>query len=69
LRVIADVTEATYFANANASAKALVAKDLRDDPMIYPDEVTMDRLHMNAALSAEYTRMQNRAFERFRSGH
>jgi hypothetical protein len=26
------------------------------------------RLHMNAALSAEYTRAQNRAFERFRSG-
>jgi putrescine transport system substrate-binding protein len=66
--VAAEITEAVYFANANASASTLVADEVRNDPTIYPDEATMGRLHMNAALSAEYTRAQNRAFERFRSG-
>lgn len=66
--VIAGVTNAIYFPNANRSAAVLLSTGVHDDPMIYPGAEVMGRLHMNAALSAEFTRQQNREFTRFRTG-
>jgi putrescine transport system substrate-binding protein len=66
--VIAGVTSAIYFPNANQSATALLTADVRNDPMIYPDAAAMGRLHINGALSAEFTRQQNREFTRFKTG-
>ncbi len=66
--VIADVTRAIYFPNANVAATDLLPPEIRDDPMIYPDAAAMQRLHMNAVLSDEYTRAQNREFTRFKTG-
>jgi putrescine transport system substrate-binding protein len=66
--VIAQVTAAVHFPNANRSATELLPREIRDDPMVYPDAAAMRRLHMNAALSDEYTRIQNREFTRFKAG-
>ena len=66
--VIAEVTTAVHFPNANRAATELLPQDIRNDPMVYPDAAAMQRLHMNAALSDEYTRAQNREFTRFKAG-
>jgi putrescine transport system substrate-binding protein len=68
-QVIADVTNHVYFANANLAATALLRPDVRDDPAIYPTEEQMRRLHLPGMQTAEYTRLQNRAFARFRTGN
>ena len=67
--VIADVTNTIHFANANAAATGFVDPDTRRDPTVYPDAADLARLHMNAALSDAYTRLVNREFTRFRTGH
>ena len=66
--VIARVTEATGYANANASSTSLLPAELRDDPTIYPDAATMQRLHVVKVHTDEYSRLQNREFTRFRTG-
>jgi putrescine transport system substrate-binding protein len=66
--VIARITEATGFANANASGTALVPAELRDDPTIYPDAATMQRLQVYKVHTDQYSRLQNREFTRFRTG-
>ena len=63
--VIAKVTESTGFANANLSSAPLVAGELRNDPMVYPDAASMQRLHIIKAHSDEYSRLQNREFHAF----
>ena len=67
--VIADVTNSIHFANANAAATGFVDPHTRRDPTVYPDAADLARLHMNAALSDAYTRLVNREFTRFRTGH
>jgi putrescine transport system substrate-binding protein len=66
--VIAEVTKATFYPNANSAANELLPPEIRNDPMVYPDASAMGRLHMNAALSEAYTRAQNREFTRFKTG-
>lgn len=66
--VIAEVTKAIYFPNANSEANELLPPQIRDDPMIYPDASVMERLHMYEALSDDYLRAQNREFTRFKTG-
>ena len=65
--VIARVTEATYFANANRGADAHVPAELRHDPLIYPDQAALDRLHVVAAANPDYARLLNREFTRFKT--
>ena len=65
--IIAKVTEATYFANANRAADPLVPPALRNDPLVYPDAETLNRLQVNIALSPEFSRRQNREFTRFKN--
>jgi putrescine transport system substrate-binding protein len=67
-QVIADVTNHVYFANANLAATPLLRPDVRDDPAVYPTEEEMRRLHLPGMQTAEYTRLQNRAFAKVRSG-
>lgn len=66
--VIAKVTESTGFANANLSSSPLVPAELRNDPLVYPDAASMQRLHMIKSHSDQYSRQQNREFTRFRTG-
>jgi putrescine transport system substrate-binding protein len=66
--VIARITESVGAANANTDATSLVRTELRDDPILYPDDATRARLHVPASLTAEYSRRVNREFTRFRTG-
>ncbi len=66
--VIARVTEATGYANANATGTGLLPAELRDDPTIYPGAEVMKRLHVGKFHTDEYVRMRNREFTRFRTG-
>ena len=66
--VIARITEHTGFANANATGTALLPAELREDPMVYPDAATMQRLQVAKVHTDEYSRLQNREFMRFRTG-
>jgi putrescine transport system substrate-binding protein len=66
--VIANVTDYTGFANANASAARLITAELRNDATVYPDAVAMQRLQMNKAHTDEFSRRQNRELTRFRTG-
>ena len=65
--VAARITEATYFANAIREADSLVPAALRNDPLIYPDASTLERLHVVAASSPEFARRQSREFTRFKN--
>jgi putrescine transport system substrate-binding protein len=66
--VIAEITTETYLANANVPGTALVSRAVRTDPAVYPDDTTLARLRLNAALSPETLRYLNREFARFRTG-
>ena len=66
--VIARITEHTGFANANATGTALLPAELRNDPTVYPDAATMQRLQVGKVHTDEYSRLQNREFTRFRTG-
>jgi putrescine transport system substrate-binding protein len=66
--VIAEVTTSVGFANANASADPLVPATLRNDPTVYPDAASLQRLWMAEAHSNEFSRKQNGEFTRFRVG-
>jgi len=67
--VAARITESTGFANANASATALLPETLRSDSTVYPDAAMMQRLQVGKVHSDEYSRLQNREFTRFRTSH
>jgi len=66
--VIARITEHTGFANANATGTALLPAELRNDPTVYPDAATLQRLRVVKVHTDEYSRLQNREFTRFRTG-
>ena len=63
-RVIAEVTNASKFANANLAANAFVDPAVRDDPGIYPSPQERARLHLLPAESQDYARERARAWSR-----
>lgn len=62
--VIAEVTNASKFANANRNADALVDAAVRNDPAIYPPTHDRTRLHLVPAESQEYSRLRSRMWLR-----
>jgi len=64
--VIAGVTDASRFANANRDATALIDPAVRTDPAIYPPADVQSRLHLVPAESQEYTRLRTRMWTRIR---
>jgi putrescine transport system substrate-binding protein len=67
--VIAAVSDAVRYANANAQATPLVTPEVRDDPGIYPDAQTRARLLPAAPTNPEFDRLVTRAWTRVKSGH
>ena len=65
--VIAQVTNASKFANANRSADVLVDRAVRNDPGIYPPAEAVARLRLVPAESAEYARQRARMWTRVRT--
>jgi hypothetical protein len=46
-------------ANANASGTALLPAELRDDPTLYPDAATLQRLHVVKVHTDGFSRLQS----------
>ncbi len=65
--VIAGVTNAAKYANANRAADAFVDPAVRGDPAIYPTPEVMARLQLVPAESAGYARERTRAWTRIRT--
>ena len=65
--VIAGVTNAAKYANANTGADAFVDPAVRGDPAIYPPADVMARLRLVPAESAGNTRERTRAWTRIRT--
>lgn len=62
--VIAEVTNAAKFANANRDAEPLIEPAVRNDPAIYPPLDVRTRLHLVPAESPAYTRERSRMWLR-----
>ncbi len=65
--VIAAVTNASRYANANRAALPLIHPSVRSDPAIYPDEASRARLKLVPAESAAYARERTRMWTRVRT--
>ena len=65
--VIAQVTNATRFANANRASLPWVKGELKQNPLIYPDPKTMARLHVDQAESEAFSRLVTRMFTRIQN--
>ena len=66
--VIAEITNFTGYANANAAATALVLPEYANDPAIYPDAKTQQRLHTVTIEGPKMERKRTRAWTRAKSG-
>jgi putrescine transport system substrate-binding protein len=62
--VIAEVSNASKYANANRDAMPLLNAAVRDDPDIYPPADVMSRLHLFPGESQAYTRARVAAWTR-----
>ena len=66
--VIARVTNFTGYANVNLRAAEFVDPDILNDPAIYPDQATRDRLHPVAMHGPKEERRRSRARTKIKSG-
>lgn len=66
--VIAAATNFTGYANANRSALPLVLPEYANDPAIYPDAETLERLHVVYIAGPKTERRRTRAWTRAKSG-
>jgi putrescine transport system substrate-binding protein len=67
-RVIADVTNATGFANANAAATPLVTQSIAADPAVYPTREEQERLFVQVVDTPEQSRAITRIWQKFKTG-
>ena len=67
-QVIADITNATGFANANAAATPLVTKSIVADAAVYPTRDEQARLFVQAVDSPEQSRGITRIWQKFKTG-
>jgi putrescine transport system substrate-binding protein len=67
-RAIADVSNATGFANANAAATALLNPSLAADPIVYPPADQRQRLFVQAEDASERARAITRLWQKFKTG-
>jgi putrescine transport system substrate-binding protein len=58
-----------HYANANQASTPMLDADLRDDPGIYPTPEVKAKLHPNLAKTDEFTRLLNRSWTAFTTGH
>ena len=67
-KVIAEATNYTYYANANAKAAEFVLKEIMEDPAIYPNDEIKKRLWTNKSLSPAAQRALTRAWTKIKTG-
>ncbi len=66
--VIAAVSNHIGYANGNAASVKFIDDVLRNDPGIFPTEAVMKTLHRSGLKSQEFSRIQNRAWTRVKTG-
>lgn len=66
--VAAAITNAVYFANANAKATPLVKPEIRNDPGIYPPPEIMQRLFVEQRPDPKTDRLRTRIWTRVKTG-
>ena len=66
--VAAANTNFVSYANGNLASQKLVKPEIRNNPGIYPDEATMQRLSVNTAWNDSTQRFVTRAWTRVRTG-
>jgi len=66
--VIADITNAVSYPNANLPATTLVKPEIRDDPAVYPPEEVRRRLCIDVPAPPDYERARTRLWTRLKSG-
>jgi putrescine transport system substrate-binding protein len=67
-RVIAAISNEIGYANGNAASTPFLSAALRDDPGVYPGDETRKKLHRSKLKSQEFSRLQNRAWTRVKTG-
>jgi putrescine transport system substrate-binding protein len=67
-QVIANVTNATGFANANAAATPLVNQSIAADAAVYPTRGEQARLFVQVVDTPEQTRAITRIWQKFKTG-
>ncbi len=67
-KVIADITNYVAYANPNPASKPFVDKEIANDPGIYPDDATMDKLFVFKELPNKLKRMITREWTRIKTG-
>jgi putrescine transport system substrate-binding protein len=67
-RVIANISNFTGFANANAAASPLLDASIVSDPVIYPPRDQQQRLFVQAEDSPEQSRAITRLWQKFKTG-
>jgi len=66
--VIAEVSNYVYYANPNVKSTEFVDEEVTEDPGIYPPQEVKDKLFPDLAHEPRYTRVQTRAWTRFKTG-
>lgn len=66
--VIADCTNFTWYANANAASRPFIDPAILADPAVYPDAETIGRMWAPEPLSDEQERAINRAWQTIKAG-
>lgn len=67
-RVIAAITNATHYANANRAANAYVEPEVLHDPAVYPPPEIRALLHANRVLPPKSERLRTRMWTRIKTG-
>jgi putrescine transport system substrate-binding protein len=65
--VIAAITNATRFANANTAALPFIHPQVKNDPVVYPPPEILKRLHVDQAESAAHSRLETRMWSGIQS--
>lgn len=66
--VIAEISNEIGYANGNAASLPFIADGLRNDPGVYPDAEVRKNLHPSKLKSQAFSRDQNRAWTRVKTG-
>jgi len=67
-KVIADASNAVFYANGNAAALSLVDPTISGDPNIYPSADMQAKLVGLKAHSQDFTRLMTRAWTKIKTG-
>lgn len=66
--VIAKASNYVYYANGNEASMPLLEKDITEDPAIYPDAATLEKLYVTTPWGPRPQRLLTRAWTKVKTG-